>query len=74
MSTLYGREGGRKTLMSERVMSSGNMPPVCSNMLRRSDASEMLKRLATPGRCQTCSIAAWRAPHGGVQRWGGTAI
>ena len=44
------------TLMSERVTSSGNMPPVCSNSLVRRVPSSSLKRLAIPGRYQTGSI------------------
>mmetsp|Transcript_50414 Transcript_50414/g.109268 ORF Transcript_50414/g.109268 Transcript_50414/m.109268 type:complete len:216 (+) Transcript_50414:1141-1788(+) len=49
--------GGRKTERSVRVISSGNMPPVCSNRLRRRTDSSRLKRLAMPGRYQTGSIA-----------------
>jgi hypothetical protein len=50
--------GGRKTLMSGRVTSSGNIPPVCSYRVRRRSVSSTPKRAAMPGRCQTGSIAA----------------
>ena len=43
--------------MSGRVTRSGNMPPVCSNRVRRSACSETPKRAAMPGRCQTGSMA-----------------
>mmetsp|Transcript_6275 Transcript_6275/g.19655 ORF Transcript_6275/g.19655 Transcript_6275/m.19655 type:complete len:205 (+) Transcript_6275:928-1542(+) len=49
--------GGRKTSMSVRVISSGYMPPVCSNKDWRSVTSVSPKRFAMPGRCQTGSIA-----------------
>ena len=39
------------------MTSSGNMPPVSSNSVRRSSVSEQPKRAATPGRYQTGSIA-----------------
>ena len=51
--------GGRNTSRSERVMSSGNMPPVCSKRPRRSAASVRPKRLAMPGRYHTGSTAAF---------------
>ena len=43
--------------MSGRVTSSGNMPPVCSNSVRRSSPSDVPNRAATPGRYQTGSTA-----------------
>ncbi len=49
--------GGRNTRRSGRVTSSGNMPAVCSNRLRRSCVSVVPKRCAMPGRYQTGSIA-----------------
>ncbi len=48
--------GGRNTSRSPRVTSSGNMPPVCSNSVRRRSASAQPKRVATPGRYQTGSM------------------
>jgi hypothetical protein len=51
--------GGRKTLRSGRVTSSGYMPPVCSNNVCRSFSSLTPKRAATPGKCHTGSIAAF---------------
>ena len=50
--------GGRNTERSGRVTSSGYMPPVCSNKVRRSLSSVTPKRAAMPGRYQTGSIAA----------------
>src|SRR6476659_4407786 len=50
--------GGRKTSRSERVTSSGYMPPVSSKSTRRRSVSLQPNRCATPGRCQTGSIAA----------------
>ncbi len=44
--------------MSGRVTSSGYMPPVCSNSVRRSDCSLTPKRSATPGSHHTGSTAA----------------
>ena len=44
--------------MSGRVTSSGYMPPVCSNSVRRSCVSSTSKRSAMPGRYQTGSMAA----------------
>mmetsp|Transcript_5105 Transcript_5105/g.16397 ORF Transcript_5105/g.16397 Transcript_5105/m.16397 type:complete len:200 (+) Transcript_5105:740-1339(+) len=58
MRTVQPPIGGRKISRSARVTSSGNMPPVCSNSLRRSASSSSLKRRATPGRCQTGSMEA----------------
>src|SRR5438132_1270060 len=49
--------GGRNTCMSGRVITSGNMPAVCSNRLRRNVVSVVPKRLAMPGRYHTGSIA-----------------
>ncbi len=43
--------------MSGRVTSSGKMPAVCSNRLRRSCVSVVPNRCAMPGRYQTGSIA-----------------
>ena len=40
------------------MTSSGNMPPVCSNSVRRSSLSVQPNRLATPGRYHTGSVAA----------------
>jgi len=51
--------GGRNTLRSGRVTSSGYMPPVCSWQPRRRSLSERPKRSAMPGRYQTGSIAAF---------------
>ena len=50
--------GGRKTSRSGRVTSSGNMPPVSSNKVRRRSGSATPNRRARPGKCQTGSIAA----------------
>ena len=50
--------GGRNTERSGRVTSSGNMPAVCSNRVRRRFVSVVPKRRAMPGRCQTGSMAA----------------
>lgn len=50
--------GGRNTLRSGLVRSSGNWPPPSSKSARRSRPSEMPKRLATPGKCHTGSTAA----------------
>mmetsp|Transcript_9535 Transcript_9535/g.27893 ORF Transcript_9535/g.27893 Transcript_9535/m.27893 type:complete len:208 (-) Transcript_9535:303-926(-) len=58
MYTVRPLIGGRKSLMSGRVMSSGYMPPVCSWRLIRSSFSVQLKRSATPGRYHTGSTAA----------------
>ena len=44
--------------MSRRVTSSVNIPPECSNRLRRSVLSATANRSAIPGRCHTGSIAA----------------
>ena len=49
--------GGRNTCRSGRVTSSGNMPAVCSNSVRRRLVSVAPKRSAMPGRCQTGSMA-----------------
>ena len=50
--------GGRNTARSVRVTSSGNMPAVCSNNVRRRWVSLQPKRLAISGRYHTGSIAA----------------
>jgi hypothetical protein len=50
--------GGRNTLRSGRVTSSGNMPAVCSKSARLRALSFTSKRLARPGRYQTGSMAA----------------
>ena len=50
--------GGRNTLRSGRVTSSGNMPAVCSKSARRSADSFTSKRAAIPGSHQTGSMAA----------------
>ena len=44
--------------MSGRVTSSGYMPPVCSNRVRRRVVSSTSNRSAMPGRYQTGSSAA----------------
>jgi hypothetical protein len=49
--------GGKKVLMSPRVMSSGYEPPVCSNRARLRVPSSIPNRSATPGRYQTGSTA-----------------
>ena len=51
------RSGGRNTCRSGRVTSSGNMPAVCSNSVRRRFVSVVPKRSAMPGRYQTGSMA-----------------
>ena len=55
--TVWPPIGGRNTLRSERVTSSGNMPPVCSNRWRRRSVSDAPQRAATPGSHHTGSIA-----------------
>ena len=50
--------GGRNTVRSVRVTSSGNMPAVCSNSVRRRWVSLQPKRLAISGRYHTGSMAA----------------
>lgn len=55
----YPPIGGRNTLRSVRVTSSGYMPFVAWKICWRRFASVVLKRLATPGRYQTGSIAAF---------------
>jgi hypothetical protein len=49
--------GGRNTFRSERVTSSGYMPPVSSNSTRRRSVSLQPKRSATAGRYHTGSTA-----------------
>src|ERR1700712_1427254 len=44
--------GGRKTLMSGRVMSSGYIPPVSSNKARRRRLSELLDELTSNRRTE----------------------
>src|SRR5262249_61680363 len=56
MYTVSPPMGGKNTSRSGRVTSSGNMPPVCSNRVRRKQLSSTPKRLATPDRYHTHSI------------------
>lgn len=55
--------GGRNTLRSGRVMSSGYMPFVSWNKHWRSVPSSQPKRSATPGKYHTGSTAACTAHH-----------
>ncbi len=63
MYTVAPPIGGMNTSKSERVTSSGNMPAVCSNRVRRRSASSQPKRAATPGKYQTGSSAAFTTHH-----------
>ncbi len=58
MYTVTPPIGGKNTSKSGRVISSGNIPPVCSNKARRNAPSVIWNRLAIPGKYQTGSIAA----------------
>ena len=55
--TVWPPISGRNCLRSDRVTSSGNMPPVCSNRWRRRSVSDAPQRAATPGNHHTGSIA-----------------
>src|SRR5436190_14021857 len=61
--------GGRNTLRSGRVTSSGYMPPVCSNRQRRSAPSPTPNLSATPGSHQTGSTAILVTETSPASRW-----